>query len=687
MNQVQEIKSSNKKKDRQSLTLFDHLVPIVCVVSLICYLIFSHGLRSLLASWKYYLGLFNGIFPNGFLNGLPQHIPLIPSFSSLHNSLLFIGFLSCCVTSAWLAHTLFRGCKSELGPHLILFSLVAAIVPSLLMAIIFWPDGNGNLTLELALYASLFLVIVLAVLKMTISPMKKLDKPAPSPANHEPLTWAWAFLPLAALIFFLVYLCGSIAIVGSDALGYHLPLAASWFHTGSITRGFDIQYTYPGNAELLLRWGFLFNSDCFVFLIPYFAAILCIYMLYKLGRVIGQGRQPALVAACCVSTVPMIPFLASIANTDTLGVLFLLLSVFFLIRWIQSNLDENGHLFCAGLASGLAAGTKLSMLTSIFAISVVAIIAVFRSRRIWRITGPKVEDVGLNWRWLFILSGVFSAATLLGCGYWYLRNLIEHGNPFYPVSILGLPGYNMNSIVPLNPVFISSPWKRIFYPWTELTYNNPFDDGIGAVTAGVVIPCLIIWPFLRNHVKMVKRTGPGVIYFMACISLFLFAWSNIMYMRHGMFLILICFLFIGEFWLVISSKWFRAIIFSAFVIMTLTLAQSLAGGYLYTYLFNKTTTRTERLFVPDLVDTLTPTRIFNAVGAAHHTYGLMGKDFRHEVVTLFRGATPEDVLAFKSSYVLITKDQEKTFLAKLPLELVGTETKIGTPVSLWKVIQ
>jgi hypothetical protein len=684
MLQVQEKKSATK--ETLSLPFLHSYFPIICAVSLTCYLIFSHGLRYLLTGWNYYTQLFKMVFPKGFIEGLPQLVPLLPNFSSLYNCLLFMGFISVCIASAWLAHSLLDGRRSELGPHLILFSLATAIVPSLLLAIFFWPDGRGKLTLAVTLYASLFVAIVLAGLKLTLFRMKTPSQLEPKFEDLETIGWAWAFLPLTAIIFYLAYIRGTISIVGYDALAYHLPLAASWFHNGSITRGFDIQFFYPGNAELMLRWSFIFRSDCFVFLVPFITTILCIYMIYKLGRVTGQGKEAALIAACCGITIPMIPFLASIANIDTLGVLFLLLSVFFLIRWIQSNLEAHSHLLCTGLAVGLAAGTKMTTLTSVLAISLVAIIGVLRSRRLWRSTGPRLEDVGLNWPWLLTRAGAFIFVALLGGGYWYLRNLMEHGNPFYPVSMLGLPGLKIKTILAINPEFVASLWKRLLYPWTEFTYVVPYEEGTGAIAAEIVIPALLVWPFLRHRISDAKRVGPGIIYSIAAMSLILFAWTGNMMIRYGIFPILISFILVGEFWSSVRSIWLRAVTLAAFLIMTIAIIHSLAGGYLYMYLRNNEMTRNEKLNVPAVVDSLPPTRIINATGA-WHTYGLMGRDYRHEVVTLFNETKPGDVLTFDAKYVLITKAQEETFRAKLPLEYIGTETKGADPVSLWKIVK
>jgi hypothetical protein len=687
MDEVQKSTDFENQKEIQVSPCLSRLILIGCTVSFALYLIFSRGLRYLLGNQSYHTQLFNTAFPKGLMEGLSQHAPSFPYFPTLYNGFILIGFLTACIVSAWLMHSLLHGNRSELGPHLVLFSFATAIVPTLLMALIFWPDGKGMLSLKMGFLASLLITVILTCLKFTLFRDTKQPSEETEDEVHEKIGWAWVFILPLIVMFIVAYYYGTMSwSYGSyDALFYHLPLAASWFHNGSITRGFDVQFYSPGNTELMMRWGLLLDSERFVFLVLFFAAIFCIYMVYKLARAIGQGRQTAFVAACCAASFPVLPFQATTAYTDTMGALFLLLSVFFIIRWIQKNLLSNRSLFCAGLAAGLAVGAKVSMVSPLFAMILVTTIIVLRSKHIWLATGTRPIDIGLNWAWLFKFAGIFSFAVFLGGGYWYLRNIIEMHNPFYPISILGLPGLTIDQMLPQYPLFIESPWKQIFYPWTELIYVYPYDDGIGAVATGIVLPVLLLWPYLHYRTQDVKRVGPGVIYSIVCISLILFVSSSQMIIRFGLFAILTSFIFVGEIWRKIPFAYLKIITLAAFLVMTTAITYNLEGGYLYSYL-HKNETRSERLHVPEVVNSLPPSRIFNA-GGSYHTLGLMGRDYRHVVVTLYRESTPEDVITFKAAYVLLNKDTEALYRSKLQLEYVGSESKGSNPVSLWKVVQ
>jgi hypothetical protein len=539
------------------------------------------------------------------------------------------------------------------------------------------------------LCSSVFIWVALVGLNITFYQRKSSNIPAEKKVRKDKLRWGWFFLLPLLIVYGLAYLKGSIAISGYDSLSYHLPNAATWLKKATIHRCFDIQCFYPGNAELIMRWGFIDNSEAYIFLIPFISGILCIYIVYKLCREIGQGKDSAFVAACCVSSIPMLPFLSTTSYTDIFGTFLSLLSVFFIIRWIKSNLLSISTLISAGLAAGLAAGTKFSTLPHALILLVVVIFVLFKSDQAWKNTGTNVEEAKLNWSWTGTQVIAFFSAALIGGGYWYLRNLTEFKNPFYPVRVFGFPGLNLSDILPVHAVFVNSPWSRFLYPWTELSYSSVFDDGIGATATALVIPALIFWPIIYKKTREAKLTGPGIVYFITLASLIMFVWSGTTTMRYGIFAIIISFVFIGEIWKRAPSVFLKLVTLCAYLIMSAAISQSLAGGFIYEA-SRSHESRADKFNIPEIVDHLPATRIFNAVDSSY-TYGLMGRDHRHEVVSLFRVATPKDVISFKATHLLLKKSQEDIYKSKIILEKVGEEPtgiKAGvTPVSLWKVIK
>jgi hypothetical protein len=91
--------------------------------------------------------------------------------------------------------------------------------------------------------------------------------------------------------------------------------------------------------------------------------------------------------------------------------------------------------------------------------------------------------------------------------------------------------------------------------------------------------------------------------------------------------------------------------------------------------------------VPPIVDSLPPSRIFNATRAVNR-YALLGADYRHEVITMFRGAEPHDVRDTRAQYVLLSQTQVPAFTATEPLQLVESGPAMyGDTLSLWRVLR
>jgi hypothetical protein len=318
----------------------------------------------------------------------------------------------------------------------------------------------------------------------------------------------------------------------------------------------------------------------------------------------------------------------------------------------------------AGLACGLGAGTKMSMLPPALLLTLAAAWMIFRHPDFWLRDPNESHLVHGNHRLALRHAAILFGSMLPGCFYWYLRNLIHFGNPFYPVALAGLPGYDMKAILPIDPAFREDPWARLLDPWQELAYGSPYDDGMGAVFAAIVIPALFFWWLLG------RRRESGLAWFLTAGALGFFALSNTSTPRYGIFAILISFLLVGELWTAVHSRALRALTWIAVAIPTLVFAQALVGGILFDYL-KANPHGAARYSLPAVVDQAPAGRILNAGLGAYHTYGLLGADVRHDVVTLFHRAEPADVERFHVNYVLVADSRIPEFTAGHRLEPLG----------------
>lgn len=206
----------------------------------------------------------------------------------------------------------------------------------------------------------------------------------------------------------------------ADSLWYHMPLAARYAEGGDLARidHFDPIFFaayYPANSEVLHAIPLLaFGRDILSPLLNLGFLALGLLAAYCIGRPWGVGPQSLIGGAIALGAQNLVEFQAGEALNDITGVAFVLAAVAILVNcWVSGGMDPKPRMpwaiAAAGLAAGLAAGTKLSFLAPVLALSIgVAVIA----------RGARLR----TFAW-------FAVPAFVGGGYWYLRNLFAVGNP------------------------------------------------------------------------------------------------------------------------------------------------------------------------------------------------------------------------------------------------------------------
>jgi len=208
---------------------------------------------------------------------------------------------------------------------------------------------------------------------------------------------------------------------------------------------------YPQNSELLHSVGILFLGNDFLSpLLNIGWMALCLLAAWVFARAYGGGPIAVLGIALVLDANMLLLYQPGDAKNDTMGLFFFLASAAVLVtadaqaraaagtvRPIAGGATETaprgfysgagvrpmlptGALIVAGLAAGVALGTKLNLLAP-FALLTVGVIAVCAGYR-WRAT----------WIWV--------ASSLVTGGFWFLRNLINAGNPLPWIDKGPLPG-------------------------------------------------------------------------------------------------------------------------------------------------------------------------------------------------------------------------------------------------------
>ncbi|HEX8958642.1 MAG TPA: hypothetical protein VF770_02350 [Solirubrobacterales bacterium] len=252
-------------------------------------------------------------------------------------------------------------------------------------------------------------------------------------------------------------------MTGFDSTWYHGPLAANFFQSGNtwdlhfIAPQF-LSWFYPANAEIFHAVGMLaFHRDLLSPLLNLGWLIGCLFAVWCIGRPFGVAPWSLALGAIALS-VPALADQAGEARNDLAATFFLLAAAAIALNARAARPEGGrglpaGALAIAGLAAGLAAGTKLNFLPP--AAVLVVGLAVIASR-------------GGRWRAL----GVAGLAALAGGGYWYLRNLAHSGSPLPwlrhlgPISLPGptqaLGGRQGHSV--LSYLGDGSVWSQWFLP-------------------------------------------------------------------------------------------------------------------------------------------------------------------------------------------------------------------------------
>lgn len=305
------------------------------------------------------------------------------------------------------------------GAPLALAALVASLASVTVVAMLVGLPG---------LLSSWAVVVVLALLAVALA----LLVPVPSGAEADAGTAASADratvgqVALAALpvgLGLAASLTGAwdrvgTGMTGFDSTWYHGPIAAELARTGET---FSLHFTtpqfltwfYPHGSELLhsvagSAWGGDLPS---LFLNSAFLAG-SLFAAWVIARPFGGVAGPVSVAGTALVLGCSAAFGDQFgeARNDLAGAFFLLAGIAALVsreRWSDNAL---GSALLVGLAAGMAAGTKLNFIPA------AAVLAI--GPALLATSGSRLKTLGAT-----------VGGGLLTGGFWYLRNLVEGGNP------------------------------------------------------------------------------------------------------------------------------------------------------------------------------------------------------------------------------------------------------------------
>lgn len=261
------------------------------------------------------------------------------------------------------------------------------------------------------------------------APGAPVDDTPPPMRESGPVSWVLAALGVAAAAVFAVAEARTAIRLAShdiDSLTFHLPNIGRWMQSGSLWQ-FD-QFIplqahggYPHNGDLVyLSVVEPFRSDAFVRLVGVPFVFVAGMAAYAIGRELRAPRATALLAAAAFASLPVViePMWAG-ARTDPIELAAFGAGVLFTLRHLR--LRRTGDLVLAGVALGLALGTKWYGVSSVVIVLAVWAAATLIAQRSLR---PVVTG-----------GGALCGLIALGGGFWFLRNGVETPSPLFPVSV------------------------------------------------------------------------------------------------------------------------------------------------------------------------------------------------------------------------------------------------------------
>ena len=193
-----------------------------------------------------------------------------------------------------------------------------------------------------------------------------------------------------------------------DSMHYHLTRVAAWHaqrDLGFFPTHNAIENVYPPNAELLVLWTITFvGRDVFAALPQLFASLATAASVFAIGRRLGYDLRAAAFSALLFPTLTIVALESMTTQNDLLEVSFVAAAVALALGGARAETA------LAGLALGLAAGTKLTFLYAVPVLVVIGLLMLPRRR-------------------LVELCCAAAAGFALVGMYGYVQNIVETGRP------------------------------------------------------------------------------------------------------------------------------------------------------------------------------------------------------------------------------------------------------------------
>jgi hypothetical protein len=291
-------------------------------------------------------------------------------------------------------------------------------------------------------------------------------------------------------------------ITNFDSVWYHMPFAAEIARTGSVTGFFHpetvfLNWFYPQNSELFHGIGIVLTDRDFISVFINLGWLaLGLLAGWCVGRPYGRPHLTMLGVAVLMATHTLVVREPGTAKNDVMAAALILASVAIMLNRSTTRPAPPGRvtpdwaMAAAGLAIGLAAGTKVTALAPALLVTCAVIYAT--------VPGSRLRA---TWVWLL--------PAFIGGGWWYLRNLFKSGNPMPQITSIGpidLPGpdrlqFGRPDFSVAHYLTDTGVWKHYFAPGLDQGFGVIWPVLFALVIGGLVLV------MLNAHGRLTRTHG------------------------------------------------------------------------------------------------------------------------------------------------------------------------------------
>ncbi len=306
-----------------------------------------------------------------------------------------------------------------------------------------------------------------------------------------------AFLPLGVALTTAVAVFPLVLVPNRafDALSYHLEVPLRFLQAGGVVNLPENTYSYsPLLTQMLYGLGLGLEGADLAGLLYYSFFILTLWTVWRGGEKLF-GSPGSAWAAALLALTPVFLLEVPQAGADWSMTFFIMTALLL----VADGGRDTRRMVLAGILAGMAAGCRHQALGYAVVLIPVAGIAV-------DLSGKRSRSVR---SWL-----VFTVAAFASAGPWYIKNLIQTGDPIYPLltSLTGGLAYESGFASSL----VGSKPLHLLWSWALVPFQSAFDPLSLSMTASVGVLPLALALLLPGLKK--QRAGSGFLLLWVVLS-------------------------------------------------------------------------------------------------------------------------------------------------------------------------